>query len=1673
MSHLCKGPIWFADDLSLCFQERYLSLVFPLVSCGVSLLVIIGHLVCNGAFLRRNKGYKPLPHEVSRNGEFEAESEEAPEEDDDEESDLMLHKAISKTTEAALETDTPRGRWLWLIIEMLAVAAQVGVNAGAVASLSTHGKPTLPPIARLSAWVYILILVATRVFLSIRERPSSLKVWNHTTTLYGLQWLFIIFIFRSILIHPDRHPDRLCVAVDFGLSSFLFLLATTTRKGNKTVLVQHEEDLVPPKDQFASILSLLSFSWMDSMIWQGYNKSMEMSDVWNLKPSYQAAAVIMSFRRAKSTSKLAWRLFRFFDRTLLIQGIWTIFAGLFTFLPTWLLKLILEYVEDPEGTPRNAAWFYVMLMFVCGLIQAVGDGQSLWLGRELSVKFRAIIIGELYAKALRRKAGAAVSGLADEEEESEQKKKSKASKKKNKKNTQEDETETDADGDSELSANIGKIINLMAIDSFKVSEICAYLHYLWASVPVQIIVAIILLYKIIGFSSFAGIILMLLIAPFNMFIASQFRHVQNSILAATDSRIHATNEALQNIRIIKYFAWEQRFEEIINEKRKVELKYLRRRYVLWSVAATVWYGTPFIITFATFFIYTVVEGKKLVPSIAFPALSMFSLLRVPLDRLADMAAHILESKVSIDRVEEFLNEEETEKYNQLRNSSYEEPKIALEKATLTWGSKTTDKSQSSEVHREAFRLIDVDVTFRLGRLNVIAGPTGSGKTSMLMALLGEMRLVAGAVHLPGGTSDRADLQIDPATGYTESVAYCAQEAWLVNATIQDNILFALPYDHGRYNAVIEACGLERDLEILDAGDETLVGEKGISLSGGQKQRISLARAIYSNARHLLLDDCLSAVDSHTAKHIFQQALMGPLMMGRTCILVTHNVSLVMQRCDYMVVLDNGRVTAQGSPQDVASSGALGAELQSRPSSAIPSRGDSQSDSPAEEINIEQLEDGNNSSSKPNNQNATNGTVKKQKKKSGSGAITEEEKVTGSVPMSTIVMYLRAMGPWYFWTIALLVFSLQQLGSLAPNIWIRSWANAYQNTTDKGSAAGFTNLHVTSLSSGNIPRPYWWPSHIKKLISSSSGDDKVNISYYLTVYALLAFGYIIISFFRELVLFWGSLHASWKIHGWLLRAVAHAKFKFFDSTPLGRIMNRFSKDIEAVDQEVAPTAIGMLHCMASVLMIVILISIITPGFLIAGAFITLLYCGLGALYLNSSRDLKRLESVQRSPLYQQFGETLNGVVTIRAYGDGARFILDNHRLINTYNRPYLYLWASNRWLAFRVDITGALVSFFSAAFILLNVGRIDAGAAGLSLTYAVTFTENILWLVRLYSENQQNMNSVERIEEYLKVEQEARAIVPENRPPGNWPSQGAVRFVEYSTRYRSGLDLVLKKISFSVQPGERVGIVGRTGAGKSSLALALLRGLEAENGKIIIDDVDIGLIGLRDLREAITIVPQDPTLFTGTIRSNLDPFGLFTDEEIFTALRRVHLIGPATSTQQSDTESILQQNRPAISLLDNEPSGSETDFSSLARFRENKNIFLSLSSPISESGSNLSQGQRQLLCLARALLKSPKVLMMDEATASIDYATDAKIQDTLRELKGNTIITIAHRLQTIIDYDKVLVLDHGEVIEFDGPWQLLNKTDGVFRSMCENSGNMDSLMDGAKKAWEQKRLVDDS
>jgi len=1013
-----------------------------LIVVSTSLLILLSQSIQRTVRLKRGSNQKNKTNgsntcvaSADQNGYHTVPADDGSSSEDEEESltigggRLTLTKTTTQGSVAAI--DSPKGQYTVLVVELLAVVAIDALNIAAFV-LHAHGpKGTLATIAGVITWTYILLLTTSRLTLS-RTSWRIPQVWNHTASLYALMWLFSIIIFRSAIIHPRSGLAQALVITEFALTSLVFGIALTTRKGNKAVVLEWENDIEPSREPLASLFSIATFGWVDAIVWQGYKKTFELADVWNLMPKDKAAAVLADYRQLKKTTALTWHLMRYFKGTLFLQCAYAVFSGLFTFAPTLLLKAILEYIEDPDTAPRNVIWLYVILLAFTDILRSLADQQALWIGRKICIRLRAIIIGEIYAKALRRKAAAGndtVLGEKKDKEDEEDKEKGTISKikkmlgfgrkkKDDSKAAKPPSTSEGDDGDptskgGDEQANVGTIINLMSVDSFKVSEVTAYLHFLFAAAPTQLIVAIFLLYRILGYSSIPGLIVMVILLPINIGFARAFGRAQKKIMAATDKRIHTTNEVLQNIRIIKFFAWEHRFSKIVNDKRSDELRALRTKYITWAFAVAVWNTVPVVITFFSFLVYTVVEKKPLHASIAFTAISLFSILRVPLDQLGDMIAHVQESKVSVDRVEEFLNEEETEKYQQLQHDNLDDDgnqMIGFKNATFSWGGKEPLADEVSN----AFRLMDMDIKFEIGKLNIIAGPTGSGKTSMLMALLGEMSLIKGKVFLPGGYS-REEVRVDPETGLTESVAYCAQQAWLVNANIKENILFAAPFDEKRYKDVIIACALERDLEILDAGDETLVGEKGITLSGGQKQRISLARALYSNSKHVLLDDCLSAVDSHTAKWIFDMCIRGPLMHGRTCILVTHNLALCVPQSRFVVVLDNGKIDIQGSSEDVIASGKLGDEVVKSSSgsaevSRMPSRVPS---SVGDESGNTLVGDPESPDGNGDNLSKVKSIDKKGKKdpKDNTKDAMSETKAEGGVKWTVLALYLRSMGPW--------------------------------------------------------------------------------------------------------------------------------------------------------------------------------------------------------------------------------------------------------------------------------------------------------------------------------------------------------------------------------------------------------------------------------------------------------------------------------------------------------------------------------------------------------------------------------------------------------------------------------------------------------------------------------------
>lgn len=1472
------------------------------------------------------------------------------------------------------------------------------------------------------------------------------KLWGLALINYAFTFVLSAINFRSFIIHADKFSplENKFFFVSFILNSILLLNLLTSRIKNNLPLLflehktaadgdsdDEEEDvegrlksklLTPSPEPVTSVLSFAYYSFVDPFIWLSHTKFIKFSEIWSLSKEDHALSVLSNFknfikRRNSSYEHFSKDIILFFTKYLVVQVVFSFLNSCITFVPTVLLKKILEFVADPSILPKNVVWLYIIFMLVAKVTCAALSGQCLFYGRRVCIRIRAIIISEVYAKALRRKIS--VQHAVNEDAE----------------NGDEEEIEENA--------TLGGIINLISVDAFKVSEVCAYLYAFVESITMTV-VAMTLLYKLIGFASVIGAALILLLSPINYKLMNYIGVYQRKSLAVTDKRIQKLNETFNNIRIIKFFSWEENFIGEIMNIREEELRLLLVRSYIWALSTFVWCLTPSIISSCAFTFYTYVQGNDLSVSVAFTALSLFAMLKGPLEYFSDMVSFVIQSKVSLDRIQKFLNEPESAKYDQLTVS---DTKLGFDNAVLSWA----DDEQDSGVKKDEndFQLQDLNIDFKIGKLNLVAGETGSGKTSLLMGLLGEMNLKKGSIYVPS-INAKDDLVVDPNTNFTRSIAYCSQSAWLLNDTVRNNILFAEPFDKERYDAVIHACGLTRDLEILVGGDQTEIGEKGLSLSGGQKQRVSLARALYSRANTLLLDDCLSAVDSHNALWIYENCITGDLMKNRTCVLVSHNIALTLKRAEWCVIMENGKVKGQGLPLDMYNQGLLGEDdllknsILSGSSANLVELNDEAEKKQG--IDLSKLGDENDEAENDTKKPAE---VSDESKKNKGKLVQSEGKSDGVVKLEVYAWYIKVFGGIPIVLALCSVFMVANSITILQAWWMRLWASS----ADTIKAAVTYVVNDLTIKQGKQDSVLLNSAiHLNnegsffanaQSISQMTGHGTV---YYISIYFGIGVLFAVISSLKVIATFVAGCNASRKMFNIILDNVMFAKLRFFDTTPIGRIMNRFSKDIESVDQDLAPFVELSFNSLVQCLSTIVLIAWITPVFLIGAVIIGSMYYALGYFYSCGSRELKRFDSITKSPIMQHFSETLVGISTIRAYGDERRFIRENLVKIDTNNKPFFYLWVTNRWLAARIDIIGAFVTFFAGASILLQIDSIDAGLAGISLTYAISFTESALWLVRMYSNVEMCMNSVERLKEYTDIEQEPlnlEAPLPEEK---NWPSQGCIELNDLSLRYAPNLPKVIKHITFTVKPETSVAVVGRTGAGKSSLLSALFLFLLPETGYVKIDGVDITSIPLKKLRQSVGIIPQDPQMFTGTIKTNLDPYDEYSDEQIFESLRRVNLIS-------MDELNTLKSN------------GYKKVASSEENTNSNVNKFLNLSNTISEGGSNISQGQRQLICLARTLLRQPKVILLDEATASLDYKSDQIIQQTVREEFSNcTIMTIAHRLKTVIDYDKIAVLDNGELREYDHPYSLLLNKESIFYSMCEDSGELETLLKLAKEAF---------
>ncbi|KZV74003.1 ABC transporter [Peniophora sp. CONT] len=1113
----------------------------------------------------------------------------------------------------------------------------------------------------------------------------------------------------------------------------------------------------------------------------------------------------------------------------------------------------------------------------------------------------------------------------------------------------------------------GRLVNHISTDVSRIDFACGFFHYSWIGLVV-LAVGIVLLIINLGPSALAGIAFFLLVAPAQGKIVKMFIATRMKTMVWTDKRAKLLQELLGGMKIIKFFAWEKPFLRRIAEYRKTEMRYIRYLLMIRSANTAIASSTPTLAAVITFLVYAA-SGHTLTAANVFSSLSLFTLLRLPLmlmplamsasadaynaiGRLRDVfTAELISESLIIDPAHPYAV--------QATNTSFtwdvpppEQASSTKKKSKRIAAAKAQERKES--VQDEPFEVTGIDLKIPRGSLVAIVGPVGSGKTSLLQGLIGEMRLTSGSVTFGG------------------DLAYCSQSAWIQNATIRENICFGRPFEEERYwKAVNDAC-LDADLDVLPAGDMTEVGEKGISLSGGQKQRVNICRAIYADTAITIFDDPLSALDAHVGESVFNNVLSGD-RGDKTRILVTHALHFLHQVDHIYCVLD-GRIVQQGTYEElIAAEGAFSAHINEFTSQQT------------EEEQREEEEEGDAVEEAPVHDLGVGADKKRQAAVKGEALMQKEERNTGAVAWDIYKAYFKAGNGIITVPILVATLVLTQVVTVLSSYWL-----------------------------------VWW----------ESGTFHQPQGFYMGIYAALGVALALCGFANGVAFAVLAYTASRNLHLDAITRVMRAPMSWFDTTPLGRIMNRFSKDVDTMDNTLADSIRVFLSTVLNIFGAVILVAIVVPWFLIAIGAILILYALCAAFYRKSAREIKRLDAILRSSLYAHFSESLSGLSTIRAYGEEERFLTQNKELIDTENRAYYLTVVNQRWLTLRLDLMGTALTFCVSMLTLGTRTSISPAQTGVAISYILSVQQAFSWTVRQLAEVENDMNSVERIVYYAKeVEQEAPQEILEAKPVAPWPSKGQIEMKGLVLRYRPELPPVLKGLSMTIRGGEQVGIVGRTGAGKSSIMTTLYRIVELSEGKIEIDGVDISKIGLTDLRQALSIIPQEAQLFSGTLRSNLDPFGLHDDARLWDALRRSYLVDDIPLKGTDGKEEV--------------PAGASTP-NSAPRF--------TLDSVIEDEGSNVSVGQRSLVSLARALVKDSRILILDEATASVDYETDRKIQETIAtEFKDRTILTIAHRLRTIISYDRICVMDQGIIAEFDTPSSLFLKENGIFRGMCERSG----------------------
>ncbi|TVY84698.1 ATP-dependent bile acid permease [Lachnellula suecica] len=1094
-------------------------------------------------------------------------------------------------------------------------------------------------------------------------------------------------------------------------------------------------------------------------------------------------------------------------------------------------------------------------------------------------------------------------------------------------------------------------INLIAVDAPRVADFTAR-SYILVGISMTLIISVVVLVRLIGGLSFViGLLVPLLFTPLNAIASRKYAESQAELMKLRDDKLATIDEVLRGIRHIKFAASESYWEAQIRRVRTSELWQQRNVFKWIIVMRFFWISSPIFLSVLSLGTYSLLNGS-LSSATAFTALAIFGNIELAMSVLPFAYAQGADALVSSRRVDDFLNKKGRE--DKRRPGSA----VKFENASISWS------SPDSADFDKRFLLKNLSIEFKKEKINLICGPSGTGKSLILSAIIGEAELLQGTISIPMTSNDlfeKPTLESLTNSWIEEGqVAFVPQTPWIENASIRDNILAGLPHFESRYEATLEAAALLKDLQILEDGDMTEVGSQGINLSGGQRWRVTFARAMYSRASILILDDILSAVDAHVGRHIFFNGLAGPLGDGRTRILATHHTALCLPAADFAIAISKlGVVRRLLLPKQSSRYHDLDSDANGHGKFV-----DNPSEKPKPSVTPRLLHD---SSTTPR------------------AFVEDEFRARGRIQWSLYRTYIDASGGSIFWASAVTMIIISQVILLGRVWWVKVWT---QRTTD------------------SLVASEW----------KSPKEQHRELMFYAGIYVAISSAAAFMEAVKCAFVYLAAIRASRELFERLSRIVLRSRLRWLDVTPVGRILNRFTADFALVDSRIPGDTHTLLSALTSLAIIFLVGAVVSPYMLAVELLVLVLSLVLISKSLQGVEEIKRLEGTAKSPIFEHFRVTLLGMATIRSTGRIGKYREIMHKFIDTQSQGSWASTLATQWMALRISGLGSL---FTIAVTVVVAGRhVNAAAAGLILSFSLDFSKSMDEAVRRFANLQLNMNSTERIADYLNVpheDQEGENV------PCDWPNRGHIIFRDLEARFAPGLPDTLRKINAEILPGQRIGIVGRTGAGKSTMALALFRFLEAQNGSIQIDGIDISKVRLHDLRSRMSIVAQDPVVFSGSIRTNLDPVGRHTDSQLLECLQKVHLIAATNGEKIEGTTSSAKHN-----------------------------LFEDLDSPVAEGGLNLSHGQRQLLSLARAILNQSKIMVMDEATSSIDAATDSLIQRAIREEFANsTLLVIAHRLSTVADFDKILVVDHGVTVEFGHPAELLERKGEFYKLVCES------------------------